>query len=127
MQKSALLLCEIGLPKNIPGFSLTYPAGSMPFWGNYYFIDFMYANFTEVRELLRIIIAPDHLHEAVDYLAKRWGSSDVLLIPTEDELDFFILWLKELPQDLLIGNERALDCRIMERHPQFAAAMVEVN
>ncbi|MBN1798965.1 MAG: hypothetical protein JW822_10325 [Spirochaetales bacterium] len=102
MQEAALLLCEIGLPKNIPGFSLRHPAGSLPFWGNYYFIDFMYANFSELQGLFKIIIAPDHQHETIDYLAKRWEISDVLFIPEEDEIDFFMLWLKELPLDLLI-------------------------
>jgi hypothetical protein len=102
MQEAALLLCEIGLPKNIPGFSPKYPASSAPFWGNYYFIDFMYADFAEVEDLLKILIAPEDQYETVDYLRKRWGSTDMLLIPSEDELDFFILRLKELPHELLI-------------------------
>jgi len=102
MQESALLLCEIGLPKTIPGFRPEYPASSLPFWGNYYFIDFMYANFAEVQGLSKYIVAEEHQHETIDYLVKRWGNSDILHIPPEDETDFFILWLKELPQDLLI-------------------------
>lgn len=102
MQTSALLLCEIGLPENIPGFITDYPASGLPFWGNYYIIDFFHSNFSVCEQAATLVWAPEYLQKQLDFIGERWHGILTVPLPTEDAADVFLTRIHELPQDIFI-------------------------
>jgi hypothetical protein len=102
MKESALLLCETGLPENIPGFIPDYPAFNLPFWGNFCVGDFFRANFAGLSEKAKFIAVKESQLEKISLMTKEWENSLLVPLPTQSKGDFFLDWLKEIKQEMLV-------------------------
>ncbi len=102
MHTFALLLCEIGLPDSIPGFSAGYQAGGLPFWGNYYVIDVLCANFSEWQGLSTFIFTTENGQEQTGLLGECRPEAVRIEVPADGGAQFFTARLREIPQDFFI-------------------------
>jgi ADP-glucose pyrophosphorylase len=102
MHTFALILCEIGLPDNIPGFTAGYPAGGLPFWGNYHVIDVICANFSEWQGLSTYIYTPEDTREQTDGPGGCRPDAVRIEVPAGGSAQFFTESLREVPRDFLI-------------------------
>jgi len=102
MNNCALLLFETGLPQNMPGFLPQYPAASLSFWGNFLFLDFIIANFSNRKNIDKFVFSVRSYSEIELLLANRWKYSSIQYQIIENGIDDLLNWIEEMPYNYLI-------------------------